>query len=129
MKKITQKYVIKSPIQEVWQALTDPEIIDKWGGGPAKMSSEEGFEFELWGGDVYGKNIEVTPGKKLVQEWFGGKWDKPSIATFVLNPNGTGTKIDFSQVDVPDSEFSEIEQGWRDYYLGPLRDYLENCRT
>lgn len=124
-----QIYHINASVEEVWQALTDPKEIDMWGGGPAKMSGKAGFEFELWGGDIHGKNIEVILGKLLVQEWFGGKWDKPSIAKFVLSSKDGQTTIDFTNTDVPDAEFSDIEQGWRDYYLGPLKDYLENNRT
>lgn len=125
MKSIKQTYRIKVSSEDVWQALTDPKTIDRWGGGPARMSEELGFEFSLWGGDVYGKNIEVIPGKKLAQEWFGGKWDKPSIATFKLTSKADETVIDFTQTDVPDAEFSDIEQGWEDYYMGPIKDFLE----
>lgn len=125
MKKIKRTYRINSSSEKVWQALTDPKNIDRWGAGPAKMSEELGFEFSLWGGDVYGKNIEVIPGKKLVQEWFGGKWDKPSIVTFKLTSKADETVIDFTQTDVPDAEFSDIEQGWEDYYMGPIKDFLE----
>lgn len=125
MKKIKKIYRINSSIEKVWQALTDPKAIDRWGAGPAEMSEELGFEFSLWGGEVYGKNIEVIPGKKLVQEWFGGRWDKPSIATFKLTSKADETVIDFTQTDVPDAEFSDIEQGWEDYYMGPIKDFLE----
>ena len=126
MKSIKQTYIIHAPVEEVWQAFADPKVIDGWGGGPAKMSEEVEFEFEVWGGDVHGKNIEVIPNKKLVQEWFGGKWDKPSIATFILSFKDNETRIDFTNIDVPDAEFSDIEKGWRDYYLGPIKEYLEN---
>ncbi len=63
MKVIKQTYHVKSPVQDVWQALIDPKVIDDWGGGPSKMSEMVGFEFELWGGDIHGKNIEVIPNK------------------------------------------------------------------
>lgn len=126
MKSIKQTYYINASIGEVWGALTNPDKINRWGGGPAKMSGELGFEFSLWGGDVYGKNIEVVHGSKLVQEWFGGVWDKPSIATFILSSKENETVINFTQTDVPDEEYKDIEQGWKDYYLGPIKDYLEN---
>lgn len=129
MKTIKQTYRINAPVEKVWQALTDPKIIDKWGGGPAKMSDKVGFEFSLWGGDIHGKNTEVNANKKLVQEWFGGKWDKPSIATFSLSSNKDQTKIELTQIDVPDGEFSDIEQGWKDYYLGSLKDLLEKSSS
>ncbi len=126
MKAIRQTYHIKASTEEVWRALVDPKYIEGWGGGPAKMSDKVGSQFSLWGGDVYGKNIEVIPGKLLVQEWFGGKWNKPSIATFELSSKNEQTTIEFTHVDVPESEYKDIEQGWKDYYLGPLKDYLEN---
>lgn len=127
MKAIRQEYKIKAPIGEVWKALTDPRYIESWGGGTAKMSDKTGFEFSLWGGDVHGKNIEVVPNKKLVQEWFGGNWDKASIATFSLSSKEDQTTIEFTHTDVPDSECKDIEQGWHDYYLGPLKEYLEKA--
>ncbi|EKD86580.1 MAG: hypothetical protein ACD_37C00228G0002 [uncultured bacterium] len=126
MKKIKRTYRINSSIEKVWQALVDPKTIYKWGAGPAKMSGELDFEFELWGGDIFGKNIEVIPNKKIVQEWFGGKWDKPSIATFKLSSKENETRIDFTNTDVPDAEFSDIEKGWDEYYFGPMKNYLED---
>ncbi len=100
-------------------------MIDEWGGGPAKMNDKVGFAFSLWGGDIFGKNIDVVPGKKLVQEWYGGKWEKPSIARFELSSENDGTRIDFFQTEVPDNEFKGIQEGWKDYYLGPIKDFVE----
>ena len=65
---INQEYVIDSPAAEVWNALTNTDYIEKWGGGPIKMDDKVGSEFSLWGGDIHGKNIEVVENKKLVQE-------------------------------------------------------------
>lgn len=126
MKTIRQAYYIHASIQKVWQALVDPKDIEGWGAGPAKMDEKVGTEFSLWDGEVWGKNIKVTPNKKLVQEWYGGKWDKPSIARFSLHKEEDGvTRIDFLHENVPDSEAKDIEQGWKDYYLGPLKRYVE----
>ena len=85
MKKTIKKvYKISATVDKVWNALVDPSVINEWGGGPSKMDSKIGTDFELWNGDIYGKNIEVVPKGKLVQEWFGGDWAKPSIVTFTL---------------------------------------------
>lgn len=59
MKTIKQTYQINAPSSRVWQALIDPKIIDKWGGGPAHMNDKVGTEFTLWGGDIYGKNLRL----------------------------------------------------------------------
>lgn len=126
MKTLKQTYIIGAPIEKVWEALVDPKVIDDWGGGPAKMSPEEGFEFEVWGGDIWGKNLKVVPGKQLVQEWTAGQWDKPSKVTFKLSEQGGKTKVDLLHEDVPDSEVDEIDDGWERYYLGPLKGFLEH---
>jgi len=124
-KMIKQEYLINAPIEEVWEALTEPKIIDMWGGGPAKMKAEENYEFSLWGGDIHGKNIKVAKGKTLKQEWYSGKWQKPSIATFNLSEKGEKTKVELIHNDVPENETKDISDGWKDYYMGPLKRLLE----
>jgi activator of HSP90 ATPase len=126
MKKTIKKvYKISSPVDRVWQALVDPAVIAEWGGGPSKMDSNVGKDFELWNGDIYGKNIEVISESKLVQEWFGGDWAKPSIVTFTLKKDNSDTILELEQFDVPDDEFEDIESGWDDYYIGPMKQMLE----
>ncbi|OGE44120.1 hypothetical protein A3B45_04190 [Candidatus Daviesbacteria bacterium RIFCSPLOWO2_01_FULL_39_12] len=126
MKSIQQKYIINAPLAKVWQALVDPSLIEDWGGGPAKMGDQAGFEFELWGGDIYGKNIEVVPQSKLVQEWTAGEWNQPSKVTLTLSGKGNKTTVELLHEDVPDGETLEFEDGWKTNYLGPLKEYAEN---
>lgn len=126
MKTISQTYEIKAQAAEVWKALVDPKIIEAWGGGPAVMDDKAGTKFSLWGGSIHGKNLEVISNKKLVQDWYSEDWPEPSTATFELIAEKNGTRLEFNQVNVPDDEVEEIADGWRDFYLGPLKDYLEN---
>jgi activator of HSP90 ATPase len=125
MKTIVQDYHINAHIEKVWEALVNVQEINGWGGGPAKMDDKTGTKFSLWGGDIYGTNIEVEVFKKLVQEWYGGKWEEPSIVTFKLEKKGDSTKLILVQENVPDNEYEDIDQGWKDYYLGPLKSYVE----
>ncbi|MBI2411175.1 MAG: SRPBCC domain-containing protein [Candidatus Kerfeldbacteria bacterium] len=125
MKKIHQTYEIHAPIGKVWRALVDAKYIDNWGGGPAVMDEAVGTEFSLWNGDIYGKNIEVIPEKKLVQEWYGGDWPQPSIATFTLSESDGVTTVELLHVGMPGDEVTNFEEGWKDYYLGPLKEYVE----
>lgn len=125
MKTFKHTYIIKAPKEKVWQALVDPKIIDDWGAGPAKMSEEENFEFSIWGGDIHGKNLEVKKEEKLVQDWMAGDWDEFSKVTFSLSEQNGKTKLELLHENVPDNEVEEIEDGWKRYYLGPLKDLLE----
>lgn len=126
MKTIKQTYTIAAPITEVWKAFIEPKYINGWGGGPAKMDEKIGTEFTLWGGDIHGKNIEVQKEKKLVQEWYGGDWPQPSRVTFTLTKlSYTQTRVDLLHEDIPDENAGDITDGWKQYYLGAMKKYLE----
>jgi len=126
MKQIKQKYAIKSPVEIVWQALVNPEVIEKWGGGPAKMRAKAGEKFSLWGGDIYGKNTRVLEGKELDQDWYQKGWKKPSKVVFKLSKKGNHTELLLTHKNVPDQDLVDIAEGWKEYYLGPLKEYLED---
>jgi activator of HSP90 ATPase len=125
MKVIKQRYRILAKPQKVWDALVNPKTIEQWGGGPAVMSTDVGFDFSLWGGDVYGKNKEVQREKKLVQEWYRGEWDHPSTVTFEIHADAHCTEIILEQKDVPEDEIEDIDTDWRESYLGPLKRLVE----
>ncbi len=125
MKSLQKDYLIKAPITKVWSALIDPELIDDWGAGQAKMSDQVGFEFELWDGDIRGKILEVVPNKKLVEEWMAGDWDEPSIVTFVLSEQKDETKLHLEHTNIPEIEFVGVDEGWDNYFLIPLKEYVE----
>ncbi len=125
MKKIKQTYHINAPIEKVWDCFVDPKEIEAWGSGPAKMSDEEGGDFSLWGGDIYGTNIKVTKGKRLEQDWYGGKWDKPSKVIFTFTKDGDTTVVHLIHTDLPKGEEQSFADGWKDYYLGAIKHNLE----
>ena len=122
--QISQQYKINASIKEVWNALTDPKIIIKWSGAPAKMNSKQGTKFSLWNKDIWGTNSEVIPDKKLVQEWYGGKWDKPSIVVFQLSEKSSVTTVKLTHNGVPASEVNNFANGWSNYYMGPLKTLI-----
>ena len=78
------KMEITADPEEVFAALTNPFQIELWSGYPADMKAEEGYVFSLWEGDITGVNLEVVPGKLLVQEWFFGEQEKQSIVRITL---------------------------------------------
>jgi uncharacterized protein YndB with AHSA1/START domain len=127
MAEITKTYLIDAPLGAVWAALTDPAVIERWGGGPVTMAPELGFEFALWGGDVHGTVVELTPGRSMLQEWYGGEWLCPSMVRFTLTAERGGwTRLELEHTDVPDAEVDEFDDGWDEFYLGPLQELVED---
>jgi uncharacterized protein YndB with AHSA1/START domain len=123
MKTLTQTYFIETSPEEVYEALTKPEIMEEWSeGGPVVMELKPGGKFSLWGGDIHGTNLELVPNKKIKQEWYGGNWEQPSIVTFELVSAPDGTMVELLQENIPDESFAGIEEGWEAYYLGRIQE-------
>src|SRR5579862_3721348 len=120
MKRIEQTYHMHATPTAVWAALTDPKLINQWGGGPAEMSPSTGKSFRLWDGDIYGKNLEVVPEKLLVQSWSDSSFLEPSTVRFELSTSEAMTTVHLVHSGVPDDRAADIDDGWRTYYLGPL---------
>jgi len=128
VKVINQIYKIRAPISKVWEALTSPKMIKAWGGGPVKMSDKAGDKFSFWGGDIFGKNTKVIKNKILVQDWYGGNWERPSNVTFNLNEKDGETIVSLIHTNLPEDEIQNFTDGWKDYYMGPLKKLVESDR-
>jgi activator of HSP90 ATPase len=47
-------------------------------------------EFSLWDGAITGRFLELEPSTKIVQEWYFGETDSPSIVTLKLHEHKKG---------------------------------------
>ena len=121
MKTITLSYAMKASPKQVFAALTDPAIIQKWSGAPAEMDANVGTKFSMFGGGILGANLEVVPNQKLVQEWGPPGWEKPSKVTFTLVPAAAGTNVELLHEGVPDEAHDTINSGWDTSYLGQMQ--------
>ena len=125
MKPIHIVYEIAASPAKVWKALTVNKEIEQWSGASAEMNPKPGTEWSLWDGEIIGNNIEVIINTRLVQNWKEKNWKTFSLVTFSLTKSKEGTTLDLVHENVPAKSYKSIEQGWHDYYLGPLKDLLE----
>ena len=119
------KMEITADPEEVFAALTNPFQIELWSGYPADMKAEEGYVFSLWEGDITGVNLEVVPGKLLVQEWFFGEQEKQSIVRIKIKKEGARTLVGLTHTHIPEDVYEEITGGWKEYYLEAIKGMLE----
>jgi uncharacterized protein YndB with AHSA1/START domain len=125
MKTIKQKHIISATPEEVYAAITNPFTIELWSGYPAVMETSEGFEFSIFDGDIMGKNLKLVENELLVQEWYFGEREEKSIVTIVLATHPLGTKVNIEQTEVPDEDLAELEEGWRTYYWGAIKEFFK----
>lgn len=123
MKDFKKYYIIPAPPEEVYQAITREATIRLWTGAPAIMEAVEGTEFSLWDDSICGRNLSFEPGKKIVQEWYFGEQENPSIVTILLHPDKRGTSAELRHTNIPDEAFENIVEGWNEYYFGALIDF------
>jgi uncharacterized protein YndB with AHSA1/START domain len=127
-KSITQEVTIKARAKKVYDALTDAKQFSAFSGGaPAEIDAQEGGSFSCFGGHIKGRNIELVPGKRVVQAWRSVKWADGvySIVRFELSEEGGSTKIFFDQAGFPEEAGPHLEVGWAKMYWEPLKAYLE----
>lgn len=126
MKDFKKYFFIPASPEEVYLALTTESTIRLWTGDTAEMTTEPGSEFSLWDGSISGKNLEFEPGKKLVQEWYFGDQEAPSIVTIKLHPDKNGTSAELRHTNIPDKEYDDMVEGWNDAYFGSLIEFYQD---
>ena len=67
MKNIKKTYLIKTTVEDVYTALTNPLTIEMWTGAHAVMDAVAGTEFSLWDGEITGVNLEIEKNQKIKQ--------------------------------------------------------------
>jgi activator of HSP90 ATPase len=124
MKTFKKTFKINAEPSDVYAALTNPYTIELWSGYPAQMSTEPGSEFSLWEGDITGRNIEFIPDKKLVQEWYFGDQTEKSLVNITISPDRELTNVTIEHSNIPDDDFNDIAEGWREYYIGAIINFF-----
>ncbi len=125
MKDYKQYITVEAEPEDVYACLTNPFTIELWSDMPAKMKAEEGTEFEMFEGDIAGKILELVPNEKVVQQWYFGEQEEPSIVTFKIHPGKGKVSLELRHTNIPDEAYDEMAEGWKKYYLGRIKEFLE----
>ena len=128
-KTIEQSVIINATPHQVFETLMDSEKHSELTGSDANISREVGGSFEVWDGYIEGNNIEIIPGKKIVQNWRGEEecWPEGhySIITIELAEVEGGTRLDFTQEDMPEDCYDNFYKGWYDNYWNPMQEIFK----
>jgi activator of HSP90 ATPase len=93
---------------------------------PAEISGEAGGAFNLFGGYIVGRHIELVPNRRIVQAWHEESWPDGvySIARFELVEQGTGTKLVFDHTGFPAGAGEHLAAGWKLNCWEPMGKFL-----
>ena len=124
MKEFKKYFKLSASPADIYNALTNPTMIEIWTGEPAVMSTDIESEFSLWDGEIVGRNIEFVTDQKIVQSWYFGE-DVESIVTIKLHLDKQGTNVEVHQTNIPDEAYENITEGWESDYFASLSELFD----
>ena len=123
MEDFKKYYVIPAQPEELYRALTTAITIRLWTGEEVEIDPVPGGEFSMWDGAIQGKFLALEPFEKIVQQWYFGEQQEPSIVTLKLHEHKRGTSLEVRHTNIPEEAFEGICSGWDDPYIDSLLDF------
>lgn len=139
--EITRSIDIHAPIEKVWAAITEPELISQWFGDATEFEAAEGGKgFFAW--NAHGKFrvvVEhVEPPHVLVYRWAHREVDteptpqNSTVVRFELAEIDGGTKLDlletgFEDLSDPQEAHNGNQEGWT-AELAELVDFVQSTQ-
>jgi activator of HSP90 ATPase len=96
------------------------------GSKPTQISPTVGGSFTIYGGHIFGRQVELVPNERIVEAWRVVDWSPGtySIARFELVDQGSGTKLVFDHTGFPQGLAQHLADGWHGNYWEPLAKFL-----
>lgn len=131
--------ILNASIEEVWNALTKPDLVKQWQYGSElitdwKTGNEIRFRNE-WEGQVFeqwGSILEIVPNQKIKYSLFFPRpelEDKPEnyyIMSYILSEESNKVKLQIIQEDNRPGAVQEEPQGDENPILQSLKTLVEN---
>lgn len=118
--------IIPASPDEIYHAWLDSAIHAAMTGGGAEVSDQVGGLFEAWDGYISGTNLELEPGRRILQAWRTVEFasdEEDSRLEVLLEPAEGGTKLTLRHSQLP-PHGEQYEQGWIDSYFEPMKAYF-----
>ena len=126
-KTIKQRVKFKAPPAVVYGILADSKKHSAVTGKTATISRRVGGSFSTTEGNVTGVNVDLVPGRRIVQAWRHRQFPEGiySMAAVTLEPTADGgTVLVLTHRGVPKHLIPDTERAWRDVYWSGIKAYL-----
>lgn len=128
---INQVVTFQTSPARLYKTLMSSEEFADATGAPADIEQVEGGEFSCFGGQITGRQIELSPGNRIVQAWRAGPWEDGvySIVRFDISESGDSSTLHLAHTGYPDEGQEHLEGGWHNKYWEPLKAYFDSRKT
>jgi uncharacterized protein YndB with AHSA1/START domain len=124
-KTIKHKVRFRIPPETIYDLLADSQKRTEITGREAVLSDKVGGKFSTDFGQVTGVNVDLVPGRRLVQAWRRNDFPEGvySMAAITLAPTPSGgTQLVLTHRGVPKPLLDQIEDYWRHVYWAPMKE-------
>lgn len=126
MESFTIEKTFKVNAQTLYSYWLSSEKHSEMTGGTAECSEAIGAKHLAWDGYIWGENVELIPGKKIVQTWRTIEFDDndaDSIITITFSKKEEGCVLILQHKNIPSGQ-KQYEKGWIDHYFTPMEEYF-----
>lgn len=120
MKSFKKYYKLFASPADVYNALTNPIMIEIWTGEKANFKAEPNTDFSMWDGAIVGKNVKFEMDRLIQQIWYFDNVE--SKVTIKLHVDKKFTSVELTHENIPDDAYDNIAAGWDEDYFGALEE-------
>ena len=127
MESLKMKIVLPVKADKLYKAWLNSKEHSLFTGAEAKASTKVNGKFTAWDGYISGKNLELNPGKKIIQTWRTSEFaeDAPdSKLEIKFEEKANKTTLHLSQTNLQKGDAKKYTQGWKDFYFIPMKNYF-----
>jgi len=121
-----QEVELRAAPRRIYDLLLDSAGFAAFSHMPAQIDPSPGGAFSMFDGMIVGRNVELTPARRIVQAWRPTHWDPGvySIVKFDLSSTPAGTRVVLDHTGFPQGEFDSLSSGWKAHYWDRLTAFL-----
>jgi uncharacterized protein YndB with AHSA1/START domain len=126
-RNVTLAVDLPASAAKLYRMYLDPKQHAAFTGAPVQIAARPGAKFVAFAGALTGTILQIVPNRLIVQSWRSTHFAKQDLdSTLVLSfySQGHGARIELTHVNVADSDFAGVSEGWSKYYWVPWRTYL-----
>lgn len=109
--------------EELYRALTLPEMVSAFTRSPATVELENGGRFTMFGGNITGTFVSIRPDEELKQRWRSKNWpdEHYSEVSLTIEEKEDHTLLIVKQTGIPESDYERTLNGWKDIYFKGIK--------
>ncbi len=119
--------VLPATPRQVYEAWLDSAEHSAFTGDEATIEPTVGGAFNAGSGYIQGTTLELEPDARIVQSWRTTDFPEgaeDSRLEVLLDEVPDGTRVTLLHTNIPDGQGEDYEQGWKEYYLEPMKRYF-----